>query len=280
MSHKSRSTVKSVIYTLLAFIMSVLMFLLSFAITLQATILNPDFLLDNMNSTNYFVEKHQEVVQKLTDLGNASGLDESFFDDLLSSVEIYDDTEIYFEEYYSGKSTVVDTTKFRQNFNSALDKYIEKNNIQDVDSDSREYLVKNASRIYVSSVEVPFFSNASTYILALKKVMPFVIAGLCVMIAAIVLVIVFTNSWKHRALKYLCYATSGATLTVGIIPTLVFISGKIQQINISSRALYTVFVQSANSVMISLSIVAAAFLIISLTLFFVHMNMRKKLIDD
>ena len=117
-------------------------------------------------------------------------------------------------------------------------------------------------------------------ILALKKVMPFVIAGLCVMIAAIVLVIVFTNSWKHRALKYLCYATSGATLTVGIIPTLVFISGKIQQINISSRALYTVFVQSANSVMISLSIVAAAFLIISLTLFFVHMNMRKKLIDD
>ena len=280
MRHKSRSTVKSVIYTLLAFIMSVLMFLLSFAITLQATILNPDFLLDNMNSTNYFVEKHQEVVQKLTDLGNASGLDESFFDDLLSSVEIYDDTEVYFEEYYSGKSTVVDTTKFRQNFNSALDKYIEKNNIQDVDSDSREYLVKNASRIYVSSVEVPFFSNASTYILALKKVMPFVIAGLCVMIAAIVLVIVFTNSWKHRALKYLCYATSGATLTVGIIPTLVFISGKIQQINISSRALYTVFVQSANSVMISLSIVAAAFLIISLTLFFVHMNMRKKLIDD
>ena len=280
MSHKSRSTVKSVIYTLLAFIMSVLMFLLSFAITLQATILNPDFLLDNMNSTNYFVEKHQEVVQKLTDLGNASGLDESFFDDLLSSVEIYDDTEVYFEEYYSGKSTVVDTTKFRQNFNSALDKYIEKNNIQDVDSDSREYLVKYASRIYVSSVEVPFFSNASTYILALKKVMPFVIAGLCVMIAAIVLVIVFTNSWKHRALKYLCYATSGATLTVGIIPTLVFISGKIQQINISSRALYTVFVQSANSVMISLSIVAAAFLIISLTLFFVHMNMRKKLIDD
>lgn len=280
MSHKSRSTVKSVIYTLLAFIMSVLMFLLSFAITLQATILNPDFLLDNMNSTNYFVEKHQEVVQKLTDLGNASGLDESFFDDLLSSVEIYDDTEIYFEEYYSGKSTVVDTTKFRQNFNNALDKYIEKNNIQDVDSDSREYLVKNASRIYVSSVEVPFFSNASTYILALKKVMPFIIAGLCVMIAAIVLIIVFTNSWKHRALKYLCYATSGATLTVGIIPAFVFISGKIQQINISSRALYTVFVQSANSVMISLSIVAAAFLIISLTLFFVHMNMRKKLIDD
>lgn len=280
MSHKSRSTVKSIVYTLLAFIMSVLMFLLSFAITLQATILNPDFLLDNMNSTNYFVEKHQEVVQKLTDLGNASGLDESFFDDLLSSVEIYDDTEIYFEEYYSGKSTVVDTTKFRQNFNSALDKYIEKNNIQNVDSESREYLVKNASRIYVSSVEVPFFSNVSTYILALKNVMPFVIAGLCVMIAVIVLIIVFTNSWKHRALKYLCYASSGATLTVGIIPALVFISGKIQQINISSRALYTVFVQCANSVMISLSIVAAAFLIISLTLFFVHMNMRKKLIDD
>lgn len=280
MSRKSRSTVKSVIYTLLAFIMSVLMFLLSFAITLQVTILNPDFLLDNMNSTNYFVEKHQEIVQKLTDLGNASGLDAGFFEDLLSSVEIYDDTEKYLEEYYSGKSTVVDTTKFRQGFNSALDKYIEKNNIQNVDSESREYLVKNASRIYVSSVEVPFFSGASTYILALAKIIPFVIAGLCVIIAIIVLIIVFTCSWKHRALKYLCYATSGATLTVGIIPALVFISGKIRQINISSRALYTVFVQSANSVMISLSAVAAAFLIISLTLFFVHISMRKKLIDD
>lgn len=280
MGHKSRSKVKSVIYTLLAFIMSVLMFLLSFAITLQVTILSPDFLLDNMNSTNYFVEKHQEIVQKLTDLGNAGGLDKSFFDDLLNPVEIYDDTEIYLEEYYLGKSTVVDTTEFRQNFNNALDKYIEENNIQNVDSESREYLVKNASGIYRSSVEVPFFSSASTYILALAKIMPFVIAGLCVMIAAIVLIIVFTNSWRHRALKYICYATSGATLTVGVIPAFVFMSGKIQQINISSRALYTVFVQCANSVMISLLLVAAVLLIISLTLFFTHMNIRKKLINS
>ncbi len=276
----SQNKVKSVIYVMMAFFMSCLFMLLSVSVTLQITLLNPNFILDNMNSTNYFVEKRQEIEQSLVDLGYASGLEEEFFENLLNPVDMYDDTELYFKEYYTGKSTVIDTTRFKQDFNSALDKYIEDNNINIVSTGSRDYLVKKAAGIYSSSLEIPLFARMSTYILALKNIMPMMIIVFSGLIIVLTLIVIFTNSWKHRALKYICYATSGATLTVGIIPAVVFISGKIRQINISSRSLYGLFVQCADNIFIILAFCSVILLITSVGLFFIHNNMRKKLLND
>lgn len=58
--------------------------LLSFAIVLQSTILNPSYIMDNMNASNYFVDKRDEIKESLVDLGFASGLDEKFLKMLLT----------------------------------------------------------------------------------------------------------------------------------------------------------------------------------------------------
>ena len=274
------SKIRHIIYGIISFVLSFVLFLLSFAIMLQSTILNPSYIMDNMNTSNYFVDKRDEIKSSLVDLGYASGLDESFFENVVDEVTIHDNTQAYLNSFYAGEEAKVDTTAFKQKFNSELDSYISKNNVKVANGASREYLINQAANIYAAALRIPLFSTLSAYLIALKNMMPLIIGGLVVLIAILCVIIIFTNRWKHRAVRYICYATSAAFLTVGIIPAVLLSTGYMSKINIDSRAFYNLFVQSMNSILIALAICSVIFLIISVGLFFLHKSMRRHASED
>lgn len=270
------SRVRNAVFIVLSFLLTLILFLLSVCTVLEATLFNPEFIFDNMNSSNYFIDKSDEITTSLIDLGYASGLDEKFFDDFIDEVMLCDDTREYLDNYYSGNGAKIDTTDFKQSFNAELDKYIQENNIKNVNGKSRDKLVNKAAQIYRSSLEIPLFSRLSAYFLTAKNAMPFIIVGLVVLAGVICVVLIFANKWKHRGVKYICYATSGAFLTLGIIPAYLMISGKISHLNLDSRALYNMFVQSANSICIAVLFISLFFLLVSVGLFFLFRRMYQK----
>lgn len=270
------SRVRNAVFIVLSFLLTLVLFLLSVGTVLEATLFNPEFIFDNMNSSNYFIDKRDEITTSLIDLGYASGLDEKFFDDFIDEVMLCDDTREYLDNYYSGSGAKIDSTDFKQSFNAELDKYIQENNIKNVNGKSRDKLVNKAAQIYRSSLEIPLFSRLSAYFLTAKNAMPFIIVGLVVLAGVICVVFIFANKWKHRGVKYICYATSGAFLTLGIIPAYLMISGKISHINLDSRALYNMFVQSANSICIAVLFISLFFLLVSVGLFFLFRRMYKR----
>ncbi len=270
------SRVRNAVFIVLSFLLTLILFLLSVCTVLEATLFNPEFIFDNMNSSNYFIDKSDEITTSLIDLGYASGLDEKFFDDFIDEVMLCDDTREYLDNYYSGNGAKIDTTDFKQSFNAELDKYIQENNIKNVNGKSRDKLVNKAAQIYRSSLEIPLFSKLSAYFLTAKNAMPFILVGLVVLAGVICVVLIFANKWKHRGIKYICYATSGAFLTLGIIPAYLMITGKISHLNLDSRALYNMFVQSANSICIAVLFISLFFLLVSVGLFFLFRRMYKK----
>ena len=270
------SRVRNAVFIVLSFFLTLVLFLLSVGTVLEATLFNPEFIFDNMNSSNYFIDKRDEITTSLIDLGYASGLDEKFFDDFIDEVMLCDDTREYLDNYYSGSGAKIDSTDFKQSFNAELDKYIQENNIKNVNGKSRDKLVNKAAQIYRSSLEIPLFSRFSAYFLTAKNAMPFIIVGLVVLAGVICVVLIYANKWKHRGVKYICYATSGAFLTLGIIPTYLMITGKISHINLDSRALYNMFVQSANSICIAILFISLFFLLVSVGLFFLFRRMYKR----
>lgn len=264
------SKVRHIIYGIISFVLSFVLFLLSFAIVLQSTILNPSYIMDNMNTSNYFVDKRDEIKESLVDLGYASGLDEKFFENVVDEVTIHDNTQAYLNSFYAGEKAKIDTTAFKQKFNSELDSYISKNNLKVANDGSREYLINQAANIYAAALRIPLFATLSVYLIALKNMMPLIIGGLAVLVAILCVIIIFTNSWKHRAVRYICYSTSAAFLTVGIIPAVLLSTGYMSKINIDSRAFYNLFVQSMNNILIALAICSVIFFIVSIGLFFLH----------
>lgn len=264
------SKVRHIIYGIISFVLSFVLFLISFAIVLQSTILNPSYIMDNMNTSNYFVDKRDEIKESLVDLGYASGLDEKFFENVVDEVTIHDNTQAYLNSFYAGEKAKIDTTAFKQKFNSELDSYISKNNLKVANDGSREYLINQAANIYAAALRIPLFATLSVYLVALKNMMPLIIGGLAVLVAILCVIIIFTNSWKHRAVRYICYSTSAAFLTVGIIPAVLLSTGYMSKINIDSRAFYNLFVQSMNNILIALAICSVIFFIVSIGLFFLH----------
>lgn len=267
------SKVRHIIYGIISFVLSFVLFLLSFAIVLQSTILNPSYIMDNMNTSNYFVDKRDEIKESLVDLGYASGLDEKFFENVVDEVTIHDNTQAYLNSFYAGEKAKIDTTAFKQKFNSELDSYISKNNLKVTNDGSREYLINQAANIYAAALRIPLFATLSVYLVALKNMMPLIIGGLAVLVAILCIIIIFTNRWKHRAVRYICYSTSAAFLTVGIIPAVLLSTGYMSKINIDSRAFYNLFVQSMNNILIALAICSVIFFIASIGLFFLHKSM-------
>ena len=269
------SKVRHIIYGIISFVLSFILFLLSFAIVLQSTILNPSYIMDNMNASNYFVDKRDEIKESLVDLGYASGLDEKFFENVVDEVTIHDNTQAYLNSFYAGEEAKIDTTAFKQKFNSELDSYISKNNLKVANDGSREYLINQAANIYAAALRIPLFATLSVYLVALKNMMPLIIGGLAVLVAILCVIIIFTNRWKHRAVRYICYSTSAAFLTVGIIPAVLLSTGYMSKINIDSRAFYNLFVQSMNNILIAVAICSVIFFIVSIGLFFLHKSMRR-----
>lgn len=269
------SKVRHIIYGIISFVLSFVLFLLSFAIVLQSTILNPSYIMDNMNTSNYFVDKRDEIKESLVDLGYASGLDEKFFENVVDEVTIHDNTQAYLNSFYAGEKAKIDTTAFKQKFNSELDSYISKNNLKVANDGSREYLINQAANIYAAALRIPLFATLSVYLVALKNMMPLIIGGLAVLVAILCIIIIFTNRWKHRAVRYICYSTSAAFLTVGIIPAVLLSTGYMSKINIDSRAFYNLFVQSMNNILIALAICSVIFFIVSIGLFFLRKSMRR-----
>lgn len=274
------SKVRHIIYGIISFVLSFILFLLSFAIVLQSTILNPSYIMDNMNTSNYFVDKRDEIKESLVDLGYASGLDEKFFENVVDEVTIHDNTQAYLNSFYAGEKAKIDTTAFKQKFNSELDSYISKNNLKVANDGSREYLINQAANIYAAALRIPLFATLSVYIIALKNMMPLIIGGLAVLVAILCVIIIFTNRWKHRAVRYICYSTSAAFLTVGIIPAVLLSTGYMSKINIDSRAFYNLFVLSMNNILIAVAICSVIFFIISIGLFFLHKSMRRHASED
>lgn len=269
------SKVRHIIYGIISFVLSFVLFLISFAIVLQSTILNPSYIMDNMNTSNYFVDKRDEIKESLVDLGYASGLDEKFFENVVDEVTIHDNTQAYLNSFYAGEKAKIDTTAFKQKFNSELDSYISKNNLKVANDGSREYLINQAANIYAAALRIPLFATLSVYLIALKNMMPLIIGGLAVLVAILCVIIIFTNRWKHRAVRYICYSTSAAFLTVGIIPAVLLSTGYMSKINIDSRAFYNLFVQSMNNILIAIAICSVIFFIVSIGLFFLLKSMRR-----
>lgn len=276
MSKKSlKSKIRSVIFVLLSFVLSLIFFVSSISVMTMCTVLNKDFVINAMNASNYHMDKADEITVSLMDLGYASGLKEEFFDGLIDELQVSNDTEAYLEKYYAGETSDMDKTSFVQLFNERLDQYIEENNIQNVSAKHRERLVKEATKIYANSIQLPFFGLLFPYFKAIKTVMPFILAGLVLLAVLICFVLYFTNKWKHRVLKYICYATSSTFLSLLVIPAYLYFSNVMANINISSRAFYNFVLQTVGSIELFLFIGSLLFLLISVALFVKHGLMRK-----
>ena len=127
MSKKTKKKVRNIICTILSFFLALFIFADVFCVFTVSYAVNENVWIDQMNSSNYYSDKADEIKNRLVSLGNASGLPPEFFDGVVDPVQISKDTQAYMDSYFEGKNEVVYSSGFKQNFSSELERYIADN---------------------------------------------------------------------------------------------------------------------------------------------------------
>ncbi len=269
-------SLKKVLYAILSFILAVCLVFCSVITVLRITFFNNSFLSDTLNSSEYYKDLCVEITDNLTDLGDASGLDKSFFEGFVSEVLVREDVQSYISEFFEGNKPKVNTSKFDSSLQVALDKYIKTNNINNVNDESLHYFSANASRIYSESIKIKYLSAIQDLILDNSGLLTTAIIVLVFICGAIVCLLLFTNEWKHKALRYIYTSTCSAGLLLLFFPLGVFASGIIGHIAILSRSLSDMYVAVISSVLSDLIVISIVLLVISIAIVVVHGRVRRK----
>lgn len=276
MSNKSvKKKVRNVVFSVLSFVLALFLFMNMICVFTIAYAVNENAWIDLMNASNYYADKTEEIKNKLIVLGNAGGLKPEFFENVVDSIQVTNDTRAYMDAYFHGNDDVIDHTAFRQNFKSELERYIKENNAK-ADDTNVEYLVDTAEIIYSGSLEIPLFKSLSDYFKSVGRIAPIIITVLSLLSLVIVLILLFGNKWKHRAFKYYYFACAGTFLSLFAVAVFITVAGGFQNIVLESRALYNMAVSFGTSAIIAFWAFTAFFLIVSFTLYFVYANKRKK----
>lgn len=273
----SFSFVRKFVYRLISFALAFILFLISLCVVLQISVFNKNTMLRILNECDYYNEKRTEILNALTDLGYASGLREEFFSAFVDPLLITNDTKEYINDFFAGKELKIDDSEFKKIMTKALDTYIEENNIQKVNPKNKEYLINRAGLLYRRSLENPVFSRISGYFNTVKKYLLPVTLGLGVAALIIVLALISTNRWKHRAVRYICGGTGGAALAVAAIPFYLSQNRNISAANIDSRALHNYITQTIDLMGILLWVISGFLLAVTIALIFVYRKLYNKL---
>lgn len=267
----------TVMYLILSLIMGLCIFACSIFATLKFTIFSPNFLSDTINSTSYYNDLCAELKDDLVNIGDASGLDKNFFDDFVDEVIVRKDVQYYVNDFYAGEKLKVNPSEFQKALRTAIDKYINRKGLdrKTISDKAINGFINEATDIYVSDIEITYFPQIQKSYLKYDTRLNILMAVTIAVIIAITLIFIFTNKWKHIAVRYIYYATASAGLLALLLPIIVFLSGVIGKITIISRSLNDLYTACFNSMFYALIFIAATLVVISAFLWIIHNKMRR-----
>lgn len=269
-------SVKKALYAILTFVLSLCIVGVTTCGLLCFSVFDKGFLTDALNNSNYYRDLCDEITDDLKDIGDASGLDKSFFEGFVNEVFVRQDVQDYINKFYSGDKLKVDNRHFDESLRTALDAYIQNNRISDYDTSGINYFVKEATKIYVSNIELKYFDALQALVQKYSSV-TLIIIIICLGIAvADCLVIILTNEWKHKAVRYIAYATGSAALFNLIIPGAVLLSGLLKKITIISRSLNDMYMACLNTIFVDMLIISGVLFVFYAALILVHGKIRTK----
>lgn len=244
-------SVKKSISLILAFILSVLIAVISVVVIVKVTFLDESFLRKQITASQYSENLIKDLEKSFTSYGIVSGFDSEFFKQVLQSDAVK--TDIYHEvSFLYGSGTKRASKKeFSEKLSDIIIKDVQARGFE-VDESVKAaliYLSDTCTEDYMSSIEIPFMSSAKEIITKLNNLTAYAISLLVILIFVVVLIIYFLNSWKRRKLRYYIYSVAGAFLMLFIPAIFVSSSNKIELIGISSRASYYLLVNYLRDVL-------------------------------
>ena len=273
-----KSTMRKIISIVFSFLISMLLFLTICLIVVRITVLNTDYMLDKLGSSNYYHQLSNEIEEQYAYISASSGIEESAFDGMVDTALLKQHVNSVFENIYKGSTEKVNTSAVSKDLYNKFLGYAEKNGytVDDATSEALQYLADECQAVYDTYVNIPYINTISPFFVKMVKPVNITILALSAVIILMAVIIFVINRWRHRAVRAYIYALSGSFLMVLVLPLAVFLSGKINHIAITSKALYGLTVDFVEGILAMFFIISILLLVFVLVLLLVYQKLKSK----
>ncbi len=253
---------RSTLITVLAFVMSLALILLTTTVVLHITLFNDRGLFSKVSKTTYFSELNNEIVTRCKTIAAKSGIDYEAIEPVLTSNRVDADFSVYFNAMnsknpHAGQETL-ETGELAVELYNSIVKY-------DVDITNEEK--ENARRIsvllaneYKETFVLENFEKFISFSETFKTYSRYVFFILVALVVYLGFVIPSLNGrrQKHRLFRKFAVVSGSAGLTVLCLSLIIKFTGVLEQITFaSSQREYNLFMSFFND-FLNMSIITGA----------------------
>ena len=264
---KKQHILRQVISSFIAFVMSVLLFILTMGACLSVTVFHRDFVLDTLEKAGFYDKTVNTVLDNMKAL--PGGVPAELFDDLIDANLVRKDIINSVTAAFSGDSAYrLDLQPLKDSLMARFTDYAANNGlaISEESKANLQTLVDTCADVYRDQVTIPFIDTFGQIRLMFSKgytVGMVIIVLLCALLALFLMSI---RRYKHRGVRFLVYSFSCAALMTAALPAFVLINRAYERIHLSPQYVYDSFVSLVSSSMYAMLIGAAILLLLALAL--------------
>lgn len=287
---KTAKRTRSVICTLLAFLIAVSVTLTLICVSLSLSALSPKFAVKIAARSQYSEHLAAELKEEFVSYGNACNIDESFFDAVFSEditpAQIDADTTIVLREFYAGEvQNTVNTEDLQNALVLRLTDYAAGKGFA-VEPTAENEIYQNLCTIadelcgiynaYISVFSMSAFKTASRMLATYRPYAWYgASAGAVLFVISAVLLRLYFQK-KKNFLRFFIYGFSASALMLATAPAAALVMHIGNQINIASASLYDLATGMINGTLVSVLVSAVVPAAITVLLAFV----RKKAVQN
>lgn len=286
---KTAKRARSVICTVLSFLLSLFITLSVACASLELTALNPDFAVSVAARSQYSEHLAAELKEEFVSYGNACNIDAYVFETVFHiyiTPDIIDrDTETVLREFYAGEvQDHVDTAELRAALLSELCYYAEDKGFTVEQTEGNEVydnLVTISEELcdiynaYVSVFSMSVFKTASRMLATYRPYAWYGAAAGAVMFSITAVLLRLYYQKKKNYLRFFIYGFSSSALMLAVAPAVALILRIGNNINIASASLYDFATGMLNGVFLAVLLSSLVPALITVLLIFVRRNAVK-----
>lgn len=216
--------IRNFLSILLSFLLSMLFVTLSLLLVLQQYCFQKNTIIQALSSSNYYKNSYNELVNRVTAESLPTGLPSEVLQTLFQKNELEKDTLEYIDAMYQGEEYGQVEEERRVEWGACIDTFLETKNNIEVNRNQRKEYIELLLKEYRKVVKLPLLD----YFIKIRKeyqIIHFFGVLFCAsMIMLIIIILVKLNGWLHRFLRYFAYSTLAASLMLGGVPVVLWIT--------------------------------------------------------
>ncbi|MBQ9885777.1 MAG: hypothetical protein IJM37_02795 [Lachnospiraceae bacterium] len=232
---KNEKTIK-IISFILAIVVSVGFTILSYVFCIYLSLFQANSIKNSLYETDYYTHAYEQFCEDVTDILIPIGISSDELDNIAHEADMKTEINKYVEDFYNG----TDTDKVRDAVKDALEKYYKKEGIEEdrhTASLTKE-LQKYISESYTENVRNKWFKYLKRAKNSLRNNILTTYLPITVLTVISITALFLVQKWRHRAYRYLIYASTVAVILTAAGPIALYKSQLYKRLSIQPKYFY------------------------------------------